>query len=176
MIIRKAESTEKDCRLVFNLSNDTIVRANSFNTDIIEYTRHVQWYEKAVSDINLLFFLVFDGDDFVGQIRFNRKSKQAVECVISLSIVDRFRGKGLAVFFLKKGIQEMQKEWPHIASIIAEVKDANISSNKLFLKGDFKLTSKINIYKLNLTKSGQGGGYKYEIALATSIPLTQEVA
>lgn len=158
MNIRKVENTEKDCKLVFDLSNDPSVRANSFSTKTIEYASHVQWYERALSDSNLLFFLVFEKDDFVGQIRFNRKSEHAVECVISLSIVEQFRGKGLAVFFLKKGILEMQKEWPHIASIIAEVKDANISSNKLFLKGDFKLTSKINIYKLNLTKSGQGGG------------------
>ena len=176
MIIRKAQKTETDCGLVFTLSNDPAVRLNSFNTDRIEYSRHVQWYEKAISDNNLLFFLVFEEDDFVGQIRFNRKSDQAVECVISLSIVERFRGKGFADLFLKAGIQEMQKNWPQITSIIAEVKEKNISSNMLFLKKDFKLVSKINIYKLNLTKSSPGGGIKIEIALATSIPFTQEVA
>ena len=151
MIIRKAQKTETDCGLVFALSNDLTVRANSFNTDIIEYTRHVQWYEKAVSDINLLFFLVFGGDDFVGQIRFNRKSKQAVECVISLSIVEQFRGKRLALDFMELGIKELKENWSGIKKIVAEVKAENSASNKLFKAAGFMqlVEGTVNIYRMD---------------------------
>ena len=152
MNIRKAESTEKDCRLVFNLSNDPEVRANSFSTVKIEYVSHVQWYENAMSDHNLLFFLVFEGDDFVGQIRFKREFELATECVLSRSIVEQFRGKGIAIAFLKLGVTELKKSWSGIKSIAAEVKAENIASNKLFVSAGFKhvAAGTINTYKLDL--------------------------
>ena len=152
MIIRKAESTDKDCRLVFALSNNPAVRANSFNTEKIEYTNHLQWFENAMSDHNLLFFLVFEGDDFVGQIRLKRGFEYATECVISLSITEPFRGKGIALQFLNLGIQELIIIWPGIKSIVAEVKADNIVSNKLFASAGFQQVEVglVNIYKLDI--------------------------
>jgi RimJ/RimL family protein N-acetyltransferase len=152
MNIRKAESTEKDCRLVFNLSNDPVVRANSFRTEKIEYTSHLQWYENVVIDHNLLFFLIFEKDDFVGQIRFKRGFEYAAECVISLSIAEQFRGKGIALAFLKLGMTEMKKNWGGIKSIAAEVKVENTASNKLFESAGFRKVEAgiINIYKLDI--------------------------
>ena len=152
MNIRKAESTEKDCRLVFNLSNDPVVRANSFSTEKIEYASHLQWYENVVIDYNLLFFLVFEKDDFVGQIRFKRGFEYAAECVISLSIAEQFRGKGIALAFLKLGMTELKKNWGGIKSIAAEVKVENTASNKLFESAGFRKVEAgiINIYKLDI--------------------------
>ena len=152
MNIRKVENTEKDCKLVFALSNDPSVRENSFNKEKIEYSNHLRWFGKAVSDINLLFFLVFDGDDFVGQIRFKRESEQAEECVISLSITEQFRGKRIALQFLDLGMQELKKTWPIIKNIVAEVKAENRASNKLFESAGFRRVEAgtVNIYKLNI--------------------------
>lgn len=151
MLIRKAQKTETDCGLVFTLSNDPVVRSNSFNTDRIEYSSHVQWYETVVSDINILFFLVFDGDDFVGQIRFNRKTQQAGECVISLSIVEQFRGKGLALDFMELGIKELKENWSEIKKIVAEVKAENSASNRLFKAAGFMqiMAGTVNVYKMD---------------------------
>ena len=132
MDIRKAENTEKDCKLVFALSNDPIVRANSFNTERIEYADHVQWYKKMLNDSDVLFFLVFDGADFVGQIRFKRESGQDEECIISLSISEKFRSRGIAKCFLRLGLQELKKSWHKIKEVTAEVKKGNIASSKLF--------------------------------------------
>lgn len=152
MNIRKAENTEKDCNLVFALSNDPIVRANSFSTERIEYANHVNWYKKTLNNRDILFFLVFDGDDFVGQIRFKRKSGQDEECVISLSISSPFRGKGIAKNFLGLGIQELKKSWHEIKEVTAEVKDENSASNKLFESAGFKAVEvgKINIFKFDI--------------------------
>ena len=152
MNIRKAEKKEKDCYLVFNLSNEPVVRENSFNTEKIEYVSHVQWYENAVLDCNLLFFLVFEEDDFVGQVRFKRKSKKDVECVISLSITEQFRGRGIASTFLDLGIRELKKNWVNIKEITAEVKSKNIASNKLFEAAGFRLVKRgsVNVYKFDI--------------------------
>lgn len=153
MNIRQAQDSKNDCDFIFSLSNDPLVRSNSFNTKPIEYADHCKWFEKAVADKNTLFFLVFDDENekqFVGQIRFNRESEQSAECVISLSITEQFRGKHIAGEFIELGIEELKKNWHNIKTVVAEVKDENTASNALFQKKGFELKSTINTYKYNL--------------------------
>ncbi len=150
MNIRKAINNKNDCNIVFALSNDPVVRACSFNTDPIEYENHCRWYKKNVDDINTLFFLIFDSDEFVGQIRFNRDSEESKKCVISLSITKEFRGKHIAGEFLKLGLAELKRCWNNIETVNAEVKTENTASNALFLREGFELISKVNTYKMNL--------------------------
>lgn len=160
MIARKAQNNKIDCDMIFSLSNDPLVRANSFNQKKIEYADHCKWFEKAVADKNTLFFLLFADEsekDFVGQIRFNRESEKSTECVISLSITKQFRGKHIAHDFIKLGIEELKKNWHNVESVVAEVKDENIASNKLFIKEGFELVSKVNTYKLNISEIRIGG-------------------
>lgn len=160
MIARKAQNNKIDCNMIFSLSNDPLVRSNSFNQKKIEYADHCKWFEKAVADKNTLFFLVFaekNEKDFVGQIRFNRVSESSTECVISLSITEQFRGKHIAGEFIELGIGELKKKWHNIELVVAEVKDENAASNKLFIKEGFKLVSKVNTYKLNISEIRIGG-------------------
>ncbi|MBQ6566888.1 MAG: hypothetical protein IJL80_07515, partial [Treponema sp.] len=113
---------------MFNLSNDTVVRASSFNQGEIKYSDHCGWFERTIGDKDVLFFLVFADDtekDFIGQIRFKRDSEDSTECVISLSITQRFRGKHIAGQFMELGIEEIRRNWPLINTVIAEVKDGN---------------------------------------------------
>ena len=154
MTIRRALNTKQDCDLVFFLSNDSLVRACSFNTKPIEYEQHCKWFSKTISAPNTLFFLIFDGDGFVGQIRFNRDNEQSTECVISLSITKEYRGRHIAGKFLELGIDELKKNWYSIKSVVAEVKDENKASNALFLREGFELISKVNTYKLQYTLPG----------------------
>lgn len=155
MFIRQAQKTTIDLNLVFSLSNDPLVRANSFNQNKIDYEEHCKWFEKSITDKNKLFFLVFTDEsekDFVGQIRFNRASATSTECVISLSITESFRGKHIAHEFLELGIEELKKYWYVVNTVVAEVKDENAASNRLFLKEGFRLVSKVNTYKLNISE------------------------
>ena len=160
MTIRQAQDSKNDCDFIFSLSNDPLVRSNSFNTKPIEYVAHCKWFEKTVADKNTLFFLVFADEsakDFVGQIRFNRESETSTECVISLSITEQFRGKHIAGEFIELGIEELKKNWHNVESVVAEVKDENIASNKLFIKEGFELISKVNTYRLNVLMSAYVG-------------------
>ena len=111
-------------------------------------TDHHDLYYPA-TDENTLFFLVFESDSFVGQIRFKRNDIYSEECVISLSISESFRGKHISEDFIRLGICELQNNWKNIKFIIAEVKDDNIASNKLFSNMEFELVSTVNTYKFN---------------------------
>lgn len=149
MNIRKADNTKNDCDLVFSLSNDALVRENSFSTKTIEYDSHCNWYKRTISDNNTLFFLVFNNNDFVGQIRFNREAENSESCIISLSITEPFRGKHISSEFLMLGIKELHCSWIKVHYIIAEVKKENIPSNKLFEKNGFIMieSEEYNNYK-----------------------------
>lgn len=146
MIIRKVNDTTVDCNLIYNLSSDPLVRANSFNSEPIFYENHVKWFNKVINDSDILFFLVFEGDDFVGQIRFVRTCEESNECVISLSITPEYRGKHIGRDFMDLGISEMEKNWKKIEIVKAEVKCENEASNKLFMKDGFDLVSSVNTY------------------------------
>lgn len=162
MQIRTTKQTSEDCKLVFSLSSDPLVRDCSFNTKPIEYEQHCKWFEKTVIDKNTLFFLIFDDGNFVGQIRFNRESEHSTECVISLSITKEYRGKHIAGKFLELGIDELKKNWYNIRSVVAEVKDENTASNALFLREGFELVSKVNTYMLNIYTNFEEGGTTVE--------------
>ncbi|MCR5189267.1 MAG: GNAT family N-acetyltransferase, partial [Treponema sp.] len=144
MFFRKAVDSEIDCNLVYALSNDPIVRQNSFNKNKIEFTDHIKWFKKTVFDSNILFLLAFEDKSeqkFIGQIRFNRQSLDSEACIISLSITEDFRGKGIAKDFIESGIEQVKKNWKLVKTVIAEVKSENVASNKLFIKDNFNLES-----------------------------------
>lgn len=153
MIIRQAKAIKSDCDLMFELSNDPIVRKASFNQEIIPYSEHCKWYENSLANTNALFFLVFADvkeTDFIGQIRFKRNSEHSPECIISLSITEQFRGKHMASQFLELGIKELSQKWSHINTVVAEVKEENEPSNRLFSSYGFSLAPKANTYKLQI--------------------------
>lgn len=146
MIIRKVKDISVDCSLIYNLSNDPLVRINSFNSEPIIYENHVKWFNKVINDSNILLFLVFEDDDFVGQLRFVRTCEESKECVISLSITPEYRGRHIGQDFMDLGITEMKKYWKKIEIVKAEVKCENEASNKLFMKDGFDLVSSVNTY------------------------------
>ncbi len=150
MTIRQARNDENDIRLTFGLSNDPAVRNASFSKGMIGYDSHRDWYRRTVSDTNVLFFLVFEDEserEFVGQLRFKRSSEEAEECVISLSITEQFRGKGIGARFLELGVREMGRNWKLVKKVVAEVKAGNVASNRLFTKEGFEMVSSVNTYE-----------------------------
>lgn len=153
MIIRQAKPIKTDCDLIFELSNDPMVRKASFNQEIIQYSEHCKWYENNLANLNILFFLIFSDakeTEFIGQIRFKRVSEHSPECTISLSITEPFRGKHIASKFLELGIKELSKKWNLINTVVAEVKKENEPSNRLFSSYGSCLSSEANTYKLKI--------------------------
>lgn len=57
MQIRSVKNKENDCSLIYNLSNDPLVRSNPFNSEPIIYENNVKWFNKVINDSNILFFL-----------------------------------------------------------------------------------------------------------------------
>lgn len=150
MTIRLAQSETKnnDIQLIYDLSNDPDVRKNSFSHEIITWEEHRIWYSKTIHDPDILFFLIFDNKDFVGQIRFDRR-KNIDSPIINISITKKYRGKGIASNCLKLALNELKLRWPRTTKISAHVLYENKVSNIFFANNGFQLitNNQHNIYE-----------------------------
>ena len=135
-VIRLAEL--RDMKNVFDLSNDDTVRAMSIHPEKIEWKSHMQWFEGALNNPDVLFYVAetMDGD-FIGQVRFTRDN---ADWVVSISLADKYRRKRLSAMILKKAIEKS-----HLNRNTAYVKKDNILSEKMFLSLGYKLIGKTEI-------------------------------
>jgi len=126
----------EQAKIVFDLSNDPVVRANSINVNEILWSDHVGWYEKKINDKNHIFLLCFTSlNEFIGQVRFNLGIDKPN---VSISIVEKFRGKGLSYKILKSACKEVFSNHPDLNSLYAYIKPDNIPSINSFIKAGFQ--------------------------------------
>ncbi len=128
--IRKA--CDVDMTFVFNLSNESIVRLNSYNTNKIELNEHKEWFSKQIKKNDVLFYIIEFQNNSIGQIRFNIKEDYSV---IGISISNSYRGKGLASESLKLAVSNYFQK--NSLPIYAYIKKTNKSSVTLFEKNKF---------------------------------------
>ena len=125
ILLRKA--TESDKKFVFNLSNESLVRSNSFDSSKIDWEQHKLWFSKQLIDRNVLLYIVEYNGISIGQVRFNLKVEFAV---IGISIIKNYRGKGLSTKILSNALDEYFKE--NDRPIYAYIKKTNLPSVKTF--------------------------------------------
>lgn len=133
IIPRKA--VESDLDLYFDWANDIDTRNNSFNSQIIDYQIHTNWFLRKIVDKNTLM-LVFENEASipVGQVRIEQKSE---ENIIGISIDKNFRGLGLAVPMLENACSIFFEEFNE-KTIHAYIKKVNLASVKSFKKAGFQ--------------------------------------
>ena len=148
LILREANL--KDALEIFNLSNDDVVRKNSFNQKKIQWKDHLKWLKEKLEDENCVFFVVVDKlNKFYGQIRFDINPRSN-EATISVSLKNNIRGLGLSSFIIDKSVNELVKI-KSVKLIKAYIKEENIASIKAFERANFKFLEDL-IIKGNRTK------------------------
>ena len=135
-MIEMREACAEDCWEVYNIANDSLVRAVSFSSDPIPYEDHKKWYAKRLGDPDCLFMLFFVDGKLAAQIRFAREDEDFAE--LSISVAVAFRGRGLAPQCIELAREALFRKW-NVGCIQALVKRDNDASNKLFLKTGFVL-------------------------------------
>lgn len=130
----------KDATIIFNLSNDRLVRANSINTDPIKWGDHLDWFSGKLMDDDCYFLLAFtSSNQFIGQIRFDIKGYYAE---INISIEKDFRGKGFSKQLIFNASYKLFHDKPNVNFINAIIKPTNTPSIKAFTKAGYKLFNK----------------------------------
>jgi UDP-2,4-diacetamido-2,4,6-trideoxy-beta-L-altropyranose hydrolase len=146
---------ESDAQLIFEWANDDEVRSNAINTHKINWEDHINWFDKKLQSADTYVFIAFLHDEPVGQIRFDKENE---DYTVDYSIAKNHRGKGLGTEIVKAGIKTLSEIINKPFRVVAQVKEENIASAKVFTKLHFTKTgivsknnSTLNCYKLTIT-------------------------
>ncbi len=122
-------TTIDDMDLYFQWVNDPEVRRNALNPASIELATHQRWFAARLADEDTVMFVVESDDTPVGQLRFDIGDERAL---ISYSLDERARGKGLGKLMLSLGIRHLSKHYPQVSDLDASVVAHNVPSIKTF--------------------------------------------
>jgi spore coat polysaccharide biosynthesis protein SpsF len=141
---------EDDCKDLYDWRNDALSVQFSLSGKLGSYAEHKKWYKKKLRDpMTQIFILVDDKAGKIGMVRFDKSGK---EVIVSININPEFRGKGYGTYALAKAIRNYFDNF-EIESIMAEIKQANEASLKIFGKCGFKeVSKKEDVLKFKLTK------------------------
>lgn len=139
--LRKAHLS--DALIVYKWAMDPTVRSNSIYSDKFSFSEHLQWFKEKINHSNTLYFIM-EQDFPLGQIRFDFSVEG---WIISFLIDENFRGLGLGLEIVKRGIEVSNKE-----AYIAYVKENNFSSNKIFEKLNFNIIPSDIVHTLKWEK------------------------
>ena len=133
--LKLRNTTIEDIELIFNWSNDFEVRQNSFNTNQILWDEHVNWFNKTISNKNILFYILTDDmNNNIGQIRISVEENN--NCIISFSIDKTYRQKGFGKIILHLAEQKLKEVFKNF-KLVAFVKLNNIASQKAFIANGY---------------------------------------
>lgn len=125
----------EDCRLVWQWSNDPVVRAASFSPELIPWEQHTVWFDRKVNAPTSVFYIVMDeAMEPMGQVRFELEGDEAT---ISVSLGSRHRGKGYGSAAIQLASAALFEE-AEVHVVHAYIKQENQASIRAFEKAGFE--------------------------------------
>ena len=119
----------EDVDLFFKWVNDPAVRANSFNTERIQWESHRKWFENVLADDSVCIYVLMQDNLPVGQVRL---VFEANKWQISYSIASAYRGQGYGKILLQLVENELINNGHTGEELFAEVKIHNNASQRIF--------------------------------------------
>ncbi len=119
--------------VVFEWANESTTRENAFNTRLIPYEEHVNWYEKKIKEAGAFFYICQQGNLNIGQLRIEMDNNRAV---ISYSVDKNHRGRGLGKIIIKQAEEIIRNHnllGLEEVVLVGKVKKSNIASQRCFL-------------------------------------------
>jgi RimJ/RimL family protein N-acetyltransferase len=128
--------TLNDMQLFFKWANDDEVRKQSYDSQKIQLSTHIQWFEYAIMSESYNMYVFQDGNkENIGQVRIQKQNE--MEALIGISIDFQHRGKGYAKEMLKIASDDFLNLNRGLL-INAYIKENNISSKHSFEKAGFE--------------------------------------
>ncbi len=123
------EADENDLIILYEWTNDSEVRKNSFSDKKIAFEEHKKWFFDKLKSVKTdMYVYIYDGVP-VGQIRIDYKNNIGI---ISYSIAKEYRGHGLADRMLELAEEKVKENRKDINILQANVKMENKISQKKF--------------------------------------------
>lgn len=136
---------------VWQWRNDPLTRKMSRNNERISWQDHLDWFLKVQKNPRHYCFLGFIEKEPIGIVRFDYFDEGTFEIGVNLAPIHR--KKGLSYPLVEKAIEHLCS-CTEVKMILAEVKNINIASNKLFQKLQFTRInhdSVMSYYRLELS-------------------------
>jgi RimJ/RimL family protein N-acetyltransferase len=125
----------EDCQLLWQWSNDPVVRAASFNTEPIAWEEHIEWFNSKLNNPAWYCYILYNEDSLpIGQVRFDT---MGYEAEISISISSDFRGHGYGSEAIHLASMQLFRETA-VKRINAYSKSENTASMIAFTKASYK--------------------------------------
>ncbi|CAM3952014.1 MULTISPECIES: GNAT family N-acetyltransferase [Flavobacterium] len=133
--LRKANTD--DLMLYFDWTNDTSVRENSYQSEVISLENHSKWFLAKIKDDSCAMY-VFENHlkQPIGQVRIQKQDDKIA--IIGISNDKDHRGKGYANEMLAIASKQFIEENPNY-TISAYIKLENKASEKSFKKAGYQL-------------------------------------
>ncbi len=131
-------ATNTDVDTYFEWTNDALTRQNSYNSEAVEYDKHVNWFKTRLTTPECkLYLFINETEEPVGQVRIERKGQPpAVETVIAISVDGGHRGKGYGTEMLNIATDHYLRQCEN-EPIKAYIFKSNNASVKSFIKAGF---------------------------------------
>lgn len=119
-----------DEALLLRWANDPLVRANSFNPEVIDAETHQKWFHKRLRDPKQSKIYILQNKEAfpIGQVRFERHEN---DWEIHYSLAPFARGHGLARNLLRTAMN-LFLTGNNGAQVFGRVKQGNLASQKVF--------------------------------------------
>ena len=142
---------EDDLTLLYNWSNNKVVRENSYNKSEISFADHSQWFLRKLSDSNSLVLIAIINEKESGTIRYEFDTDSTT---VGISISEEFRGRNLGSTMLRQSAIKYVETicFP----VLAFIKVENDASVRAFKCAGYKF------YRNEVVKGANSYVYKLE--------------
>lgn len=140
LVLRQANVD--DLGLYYDWANETDVRNQSFNNQIISLESHTKWFYKKINDHNCVMIVGEIAGISVGQVRFENDLTNKIS-VIGISIDKNNRGKGISNELLLQASNYFFDIFSEF-TINAYIKETNLKSIHTFIKAGFQFSERLN--------------------------------
>ncbi|CAH0998969.1 hypothetical protein LEM8419_00264 [Neolewinella maritima] len=119
-------ATHSDSAVYLQWANDPLVRAQSFDSRMIDPAAHDAWFSRRLEDPNTDLLVFTDRRRLaVGQVRLQLDGSTAV---IGYSVAAAARGAGFGLAMLHFAQNHLQAHRPEVDHIVGYVKQSNVAS------------------------------------------------
>jgi UDP-2,4-diacetamido-2,4,6-trideoxy-beta-L-altropyranose hydrolase len=151
LFITFKKATNDDMMMVYDWSNDPLVRKNSYNSEPISIENHKDWFFKKTEDMQTLFLIALYGEQPAGIVRYEISEDHSI---IGILVAEAYRGKQLSASFLSQSAKYYFKQ-NHLP-IFAYIKEENEASINAFKNAGY------SFYKKEVIKGLPSFVYKLE--------------
>lgn len=127
LFISFRKALAEDVMLVYDWSNDLVVRQNSYDSEPIVWEHHKTWFSSKIKDEKTLFLIALYDDQPAGIVRYEIGKEHSV---VGVLVAENFRGRKLSTSFLSESAKQYFKQ--NNLPIFAYIKDENKASIKAF--------------------------------------------